>query len=757
MRTLAVFLLCCGSAFAFEPVETKLVKSSDKPIPLKVDVTGVVDLYLIATYGGDSYDYDRAVWGEPTLFDADGKAVRLTSLTPVEAKVGWGTLLTDKNHQDQPLSITGEAMQFGYWAHAPSMLHFKLDGKYARFETKVGLDTGSEYGTVVFHVCDVALPYPAIEEYMQNYSAAADSTAHISYAVSDAEQPNSAAIRRAINDLIETFGSEYLQGSKYLEELDKLDEKKAPLDEYEQLRRQALLFDNPYIDFDQLIFIRRHQKGPGRAFPANFDSNSSLPRGGYDDEIMLLSIKNPAETPTSFYKPPRDTAITDLDLHFDAGRLMFSAIGENNRWHLFEIGVPFPAKPRQLTKNEPDVDCYDSCYMPDGNIMLTSTASMIGVPCVYGSSHVANLFVFNPATEALRQVGFDQDHSWCPTMLNDGRVLYTRWEYADIPHSNSRLLFSCNPDGASQLEYYGSNSYWPTSVFFAKPLPDHPTQVVAVIGGHHDNGRLGELILFDRAVSCREAEGAVQRIPGWGKKVEGPVADGLTRNSWPKFVHPYPISQKHFLVAAIPKPGALLGLYLVDTFDNMILIKEMPQNAMVEPIPLRKTPKPPVIPSKIDLARDDATVFVSNVLEGPGLQGIPQGVVKNLRIYTYHYAYHNIGGLLGIVGQDGPWDVRGVLGTVPVESDGSAYFRTPANLPISVLPLDEHGQALQLMRSWMTPMPGENLQCNGCHESQNSVPPPINRLPIALSCRSRPPKSTRTIGRISTLPICWAT
>ena len=577
------------------------------------------------------------------------------------------------------------------------------------------------------------------------------STAHVAYIVPNAELPNPAAIRRAINDLIETFRTEYPRGAEYLAELDQLDARQAPLEEYDKLRRQALLYDNPYIDFERVLFIRRHKRGGNLVFPwhwehdlapvgtrntfalpLNWESNSSLPRGGYDDEIMTLLIKSPNEVPVSLYKPPRDTAITDLDLHSDADRLMFSAIGDNNRWHLFEIDIDSPEQARQLTQGDPDVDFYDSCYMPDGNIMLTSTASMVGVPCVFGASHVATLFVLDPSTGAMRQIGFDQEHSWNPTMLNNGRILYARWEYVDIPHPNSRLLFHCNPDGSMQLEYYGSNSYWPASIFFARPLPDHPTQIIAVAGGHHDYGRLGELVLFDPAIGRREAEGAIQRIPGWGKKVEGSHAEGLTRNSWPKFVHPFPISQKHFLVAAMPEHGALLGLYLVDIFDNMILLKEMPENALLQPIPFRQRVKPPIIPKRIDLERDDAFIFVSNILEGPGLAGIPPGVVTQLRVYTYHYSYHNTGGLLGIIGQDGPWDIRGVLGTVPVESDGSVHFRTPANLPIAVLPLDESGQALQLMRSWMTPMPGENLHCIGCHEPQNMVPPMFNRVPIAM-------------------------
>jgi hypothetical protein len=77
-----------------------------------------------------------------------------------------------------------------------------------------------------------------------------------------------------------------------------------------------------------------------------------------------------------------------------------------------------------------------------------------------------------------------------------------------------------------------------------------------------------------------------------------------------------------------------------------------------------------------------------------------------------------MGGQINRVGLDGPWDIKRVLGTVPVSEDGSAYFRVPANTPVSVQPLDDQGQALQLMRSWMTAMPGETMSCVGCHESQ---------------------------------------
>ena len=104
------------------------------------------------------------------------------------------------------------------------------------------------------------------------------------------------------------------------------------------------------------------------------------------------------------------------------------------------------------------MDNYDACYLPDGRIIFDSTRCFHGVPCVGGSNTVANLCLMDADGSHVRQLCFDQDHDWYPTVLNDGRVLYTRWEYTDSPHYFTRLLFHMNPDGTDQMEYYGSNS-----------------------------------------------------------------------------------------------------------------------------------------------------------------------------------------------------------------------------------------------------------------------------------------------------------
>ena len=490
---------------------------------------------------------------------------------------------------------------------------------------------------------------------------------------------------------------------------------------------------NPLLDFDRLLAVERrlvpNEKGHGGhvgdpyGLPQNWQSNSSIRNDVWDNRIAVLSPIGPQGSLSTLHKPEGASFVGDVDLDFDARRMLFSSVGEGGRWQVFEImadGSGF----RQVTPDLGDVNNYDACYLPDGRIIFSSTASMAAVPCVNGSSLVANFYRMNPDGSGIRQLCFDQEHNWCPTVLNNGRVLYLRWEYTDTPHSHDRVLFHMNPDGTGQMEYYGSNSYWPNSLFYARPIPGDPTKFVGIVGGHHGVRRMGELLLFDPALGRREAQGAIQRIPGRGRKVEALIEDNLVDNSWPKFLHPYPLSEKYFLVAAQPTAKSEWGIYLADVFDNMVLIHQRPGYALLEPIPFSATPRPPLIPDRIDLNRKDALVYLSDVYAGGGLAGIPRGSVKNLRIVGYHFLYPQMGGPQGVVGMEGPWDIKRIVGTVPVDEDGSAVFRIPANTPLMVQPLDSEGKALQLMRSWFTGMPGEVISCVGCHEGQNSGPLP---------------------------------
>jgi len=401
----------------------------------------------------------------------------------------------------------------------------------------------------------------------------------------------------------------------------------------------------------------------------------------------------------------------------------------NGLHRVYELDVEDPEHIAELPfVPDDDVDNYAGCWLADDSIIFLSNATFIGVPCVVGSSYVAALYRWYPANGRIRRLTFDQDHNWYPTQLQDGRIMYLRWEYSGIVHYVSRLLFAMNPDGTGQRELYGSNCYWPNAMFYARPVPDDPHRFTAIVSGHHGVPRMGELVLFDPTLGRKEAQGVVQRIPGRGKKVEPTVKDNLVDDSWPKFLHPWPLGAGYVLTACKPDPRALWGLYLADTFDNLTLIYEEPGQAIFEPVPIQPRPRPTLQNDHVHAGETAGRVKVTNIYDGPGLAGVPRGTVKSLRILTYSFAYRGMGSETDRVGFDGPWDVVRIMGTVPVEADGSAYFEVPCNTPISLQPLDAQGRAVQLMRSWLTVMPGELQSCSGCHEPQNSGSGPLSRV-----------------------------
>jgi len=510
----------------------------------------------------------------------------------------------------------------------------------------------------------------------------------------------------------------------------------------EKIKAELMLL-NPSLDFDKLLFVKRSR---GTSLPSNWLGNCSMNRY-LDDELVVMNMREPAGRLTSVFKPGRKTLV-DLDLNWDGKRMLYSTVdSKTRRWRIYEIVLdPEAGKlvegPRPLT---PDMgqgaENYDACYLPDDRVIFSSTAVRQGVPCIGGSAPIANLYLLSADRKRVRQLCFDQDHNWNPAVMNNGRILYTRWEYMDIPHYYSRLLFHMNPDGTDQKAYYGSNSIWPNSIFFAKPIPAEPRNVAAIISGHHGVARVGELVILDPGKGRFEAEGVVQRIPGYGKKVKAVISDSLVNSSWPKFLHPCPVDSNTFIVSCQPTADSLWGVYLVDTFDNMLLLTEQAGHALVEPLAFRPTPKPPVIADKVDLTRRDATVNISDIYVGPGLKGVPRGVVDRLRVFTLHYGYNGVGGWSSIA-IEGSWEPKRIIGTVPVERDGSASFRVPANTPIVLQPIDKQGRALQIMRSWFTAMPGENVSCIGCHEKPDTAPP-VKR---SLASRREPRKLTPWYG-----------
>jgi formylglycine-generating enzyme required for sulfatase activity len=540
----------------------------------------------------------------------------------------------------------------------------------------------------------------------------------------------------AIGDLTGTFGEQYPKGRQYLERLEGLeklskdalvrfkkdqDSAKVGLlklaEDLEKLQFEALL-SNPLLDFDKLLLLKRKRGQLG--LPVNHKCNSGIKQTGYDNEIAVLSPVGPAGRLQTLFRPPAGQFVGEIDLHFDADRLLFT-MPKGKTWQIFEINVNGRSL-RQVSRGQhPDVDNFDACYLPDGRIVFASTASYHAVPCWHGKERACSIYLMNADGSDMRQLCFDQDLDLHPAVLPTGQVIYSRWDYSGTMHIYLRPLMVMNPDGTGQRAIYGSNSYWPNALYFPRGIPGAPNKIITILAGYHGVPRMGELALLDISKGSQEAEGVVQRIPGRGKPIKTIIRDRLVDNSWPKFLHPYPLSDKYFLVSSRLSSKSPWGIYLVDVFDNIFPIYVRSNLDLFEPIPLRKTLRPPAIPDRVDLSRNDAVVYLHDVYAGPGLAGVPRGTVKKLRVVAYHFGYPGLAGP-DKIGSGGPWEVMRIIGTVPVHKDGSSMFRVPANTPLCVQPLDEDGRAVQLMRSWFTVMPGETVSCVGCHERQDEVP-----------------------------------
>jgi hypothetical protein len=436
------------------------------------------------------------------------------------------------------------------------------------------------------------------------------------------------SLRLAIDYLTKSFGDKYPKGGEYLRRLGEIEnavlETPAPLAPlaatFDTLLKEALLA-NPLIDFDSLVFIDRQ----GSLSPSAWLNLAAIRPTGHDNAVKVLSPVSPDGKVTTLFTPPDKAAIARMDLHFDGNKLLYSTNGKTppdcwGAWQISEVDLPpelDPANGQPITREidtipDKDVENFDACYGADGSIYFTSTATQLGVPCIGGGAPIAQLYRKKP-DGAVERLTVDQDHNWHPSLLPNGRIMYLRWDYTDTPHCFNRVIFSMNPDGTDQAAMYGSNSYWPNSTFYPRAVPGSSTKFVGIVSGHHDWGQIGHLVLFDTTQGRFEADGVVQQIPGYGKKVKPVMQDGLIGGLYPLFVTPYPLSDKYFLAGMKTNnpEGWGTDIYLVDVFDNALRLYGAPGRWMIEPLPLRKRPKPPAIPDRTIAGAKTATVLMA--------------------------------------------------------------------------------------------------------------------------------------------------
>lgn len=463
-------------------------------------------------------------------------------------------------------------------------------------------------------------------------------------------------------------------------------------------------------------------------------------------KLCVLELKEDCSSSFRELVSTEAGSLRDPEVSFDAERILFAMrnSGDKDDYHLYELECA-TGKTRQLTEGIGHAD-YEAIYTPAGDIVFNSTRCVQTIDC--DANVVSVLYTCDRDGKYMRRLGFDQVTVNYPKLLPDGRVIYTRWDYNDRSQVWPQGLFQMNPDGTKQTEYYGNNSWFPTSILHARPVPGS-RKVIAVLGGHHA-AQKGKLALIDPTQGTQENEGVLLvapeskpeavRIDQWG--VEGD-----------QYKHPFALDEQLYLASFSAyegfRPGKLrsLGspfwLYVVNRSGERELLAADETFSCLQAVPLARREPPTALASLVDYSKPNGHFYMQDIYYGPGLQGIPRGTIRSLRVVELIYRHFPVG-VLPLSGpgsgsasrtpvalNNGTYDVKRVLGEATVYEDGSASFHVPARTPVYFQAIDHKGHVVQTMRSWSTLMPNESFGCIGCHESKGDAPP-MTRMTQAM-------------------------
>ncbi|MGD0897027.1 MAG: hypothetical protein ABR915_04265, partial [Thermoguttaceae bacterium] len=543
-----------------------------------------------------------------------------------------------------------------------------------------------------------------------------------------------------------------------------------------QLRRKIIL-SHPALDFDRLLINKRSARLPEHMCDQYLGRHSQKAPG----LVLLDSWKDhPRETPLTENKLPPGGLIHP-DLSFDGKRVLFafadhssSRAGQLRAYFIYELSLESgevrqvtggPGDPRTGLKDRQTVlvEDFDPCYLPDGGFAFISTRSQQFGRC-HGGRYVPSYTLFRGELDGsgIRPLSFNEANEWGPSMLHDGSIIYTRWDYINRHDTIFQSLWTTRPDGTAVAHYYKNNSRSPCLVGQARAIPGSH-KVVATAAAHHGQ-TMGTIIVVDPHKGQDGGEPLTWITPELGFPESG-VPQGITRTPDPlrdeveskpaqagrgrgrsggRAATPYPLSEDLFFVA-YPHEGEL-AIYLVDTAGGRELIYADPKVSCFDPIPLRATLRPPVMPSMIAGREKETTgrFLIQDVYQCN--YPLERGTIRRLRVNEIISQPTSSFPVRSAVANE---IVKRVLGTVPVGEDGSTAFEAPAGTPLQLQLLDENGMAVMTMRSAVYLQPGEQASCVGCHEPRNTSPVAVVRPASAKVHKLTPPAGPSYEGGFS--------
>jgi len=546
------------------------------------------------------------------------------------------------------------------------------------------------------------------------------------------------SLRAAVEDLSDTFASEYALGARWLERLRDLEQRNtnAPAEripslrsEFDALKRRALLA-NPLLTQQPILFVTRSQYASDHHNTATIFQTNEINTGKFTGPGAVKTIDfGDGGAVKTLLEVPQGVA-RDLEVSFDGQRILFSMRTDRaDDYHLYEM-LCDGSQVRQLTFGG-GVSDIDPLYLPDGRIVFTSSREP--KYCMCNRHIMANLFRMNADGEGMEQIGRSTLFEGHGALLPDGRILYDRWEYVDRNFGDGQGLWTCNPDGTNHAIYWGNNTKSPGAVLEGRNLPG-TDRLLVVFSSCHDRP-WGALAIIDHSLGI---DGKMPVLRTWPANAMNLVMQGnydtFTKVS-PKYEDPYPLSDKYYLCSRQTGDGEQMGIYLIDTHGNELLVHhEAP--GCYDPMPLASRPLPAAIKDRA--AREGATgnFYVHDVYMGTRMKQVKRGTIKSLRVVEspekrFWSAKNWVGAGAQAPGMNWhDFNNKRILGTVPVAEDGSAYFEVPADRFVYFQLLDENGMMVQTMRSGTIVRPGETQGCIGCHEQRNAAV--TNRPKVAL-------------------------
>jgi hypothetical protein len=542
---------------------------------------------------------------------------------------------------------------------------------------------------------------------------------------------------------------------------------------------------------DEIVFVKRKPYSSDHYY-TDINNGTSPDRFLPNNGIYVYNVRTKLERPVvrATDLPGGQGLIGKISLSFDARKVVFDFRQDpNSGFRIWEVNIDGTGL-RQISFPPADeaekvarwgkpwhTDDIHPCYLPDGRILFSSTRCEHTVLCG-GSAHLVapGLHRMNADGTQVEQLTRSPVSEFCPLVLDDGRVMYHRWEYIDKGARVSKTIWSMNPDGTHPQELYGVADDTTTVYVYPQPVPGTEHRIVCVGTCHFPQGGcVGAIMLIDykKAIRVRGPDPdeagfianddryAVRNItphvfverrtePGWYfVNTAGGYVHDREGTSGHLYTHPYPVSDHEFLVSFKVKaadhyqnvPNAY-ALYLIDTEGRHRLVHADGELSCWHPLPLVARRVPPALESIVDptyAASDQALCVLTNVTSG--MEGVAPGQVRWLRVDEALPRYWSTGRRWDPSLSSSAWKAalwpRVQWGVVPVESDGSAHFLVPANRAVFFQALDENFREIQRERTYVNYRPGEVRSCTGCHGQANHVKPLANGYtPLALQ---RPP------------------